>query len=344
LEDEVADTERRGKLRVAIAMRDADLGALFGPTALAELRELATITHPGVLRRLDTDAAAAALADAEVLLTGWGTPRIDHAVLDLAPKLRAVVHAAGTVKTFLTDEVFARGIQVSSAADANSVPVAEFTFAAIVLGAKRFGRFARQLHDTRSTRSTVGVPTIGTNGITVGVVGASRIGRRVLRLVQHLDATVLVYDPYLPRAEAAALGAEPVELDELCRRSTVLTLHAPEGPTTRHMLDARRLALLPDGAVVVNTARGSLIDTVALTAELVAGRLDALLDVTDPEPLPADSPLYELPNVVLTPHIAGALGNEVRRLGGQAVAELGRLATGRPLAHPVLGPDLPHIA
>ena len=340
----MADTGRRGKLRIAIAMRDTDLGALFDPAALTALHELATVTHTGVLHRLDTDQAAAALSSADVLLTGWGTPRIDRAVLDLAPKLRAVVHSAGTVKTFLTDEVFARGIQVSSAADANSVPVAEFTFAAIVLGAKRFGRFSHQLRSTRATRSTADVPPIGTNGITVGVVGASRIGRRVLGLVRHLDATVLVYDPYLPGAEALALGAEPVGLDELCRRSTVLTLHAPQGPSTRHMLDARRLALLPDGAVVVNTARGALIDTTALTPELVSGRLDAILDVTDPEPLPADSPLYELPNVVLTPHIAGALGNEVRRLGAQAVAELDRLAAGRPLAHPVLGPDLPHIA
>jgi len=329
---------------MAIAMRDADLGAVFGPPDLAELYRLATPTHPGVLHRFDTGAAATALSDAEVLLTGWGTPRIDRAVLDLAPKLRAVVHAAGTVKTFLTEEVFARGIQVSSAADANAVPVAEFTFAAIVLGAKRFSRFAHQLRSTRSTRTLAGLPPTGTNGITIGIVGASRIGRRVLRLVRNLDATVLVYDPYLPRAEALALGAEPVTLDELCRRSTVLSLHAPQGPATRHMLDRYRLGLLPDGAIVINTARGSLVDTPALTAELVSGRLDAILDVTEPEPLPADSPLYELPNVVLTPHIAGALGNEVHRLGAQAVAELARIADGRPLAHPVLGSDLPHIA
>ncbi|GAA4204363.1 hydroxyacid dehydrogenase [Actinocatenispora rupis] len=336
--------DRREKLRIAISMRDADLSALFTPPVLARLHEVADLTTPDVLGRLDTADAYAALATAEVLLTGWGTPRVDAAVLDHAPKLRAIVHSAGTVKTFLGDEVFGRGIQVSSAADANAVPVAEYTLAAIVFGAKRVSRFAHQLRTRRATRSTKGLPQIGTNGITLGIVGASRIGRRVIMLARNLDATVLVADPYLTPSEAAALGAQAVDLDTLCRRSTVVSVHAPQTPATRHLLNARRLALLPDGAVVINTARGSIVDTGALTAELVSGRLDAVLDVTDPEPLPPDSPLYDLPNVLLTPHVAGALGNEVHRLGEQAVAELERLAAGAPLAHPIHGDELSHIA
>jgi phosphoglycerate dehydrogenase-like enzyme len=124
----------------------------------------------------------------------------------------------------------------------------------------------------------------------------------------------------------------------------VVSLHAPSLPETRRLLDRRRLALLRDGAVLVNTARGALVDGEALATELVSGRIDAVIDTTDPELLPADSPLYELPNVFLTPHIAGAMGRETRRLAQLALDELERLARGEPLAHEVRLEDLPHIA
>ena len=146
---------------------------------------------------------------------------------------------------------------------------------------------------------------------------------------------MLVSDPYVEGG---------VELDALLAASDVVSLHAPSLPSTRHMLDARRLALLRDGATLINTARGALIDQDALVAELVSGRIDAVIDVTEPEVLPPDSPLYDLPNVVLTPHIAGALGVEVRRLGDSALDELERYARGEPFAHPVTRADLDGIA
>jgi phosphoglycerate dehydrogenase-like enzyme len=135
-----------------------------------------------------------------------------------------------------------------------------------------------------------------------------------------------------------------VELDELCARSHVVTLHAPALPSTRHMIDAARLALLRDGATLVNTARGVLVDTDALTAELLTGRISAVLDHTDPERLPDESPLYTLPNVFMTPHIAGSVGNELARLGAAAVAEIERFAVGEPFRHAVGWHDLEHSA
>ncbi|GAA2325935.1 hypothetical protein GCM10010246_04100 [Streptomyces cuspidosporus] len=114
-----------------------------------------------------------------------------------------------------------------------------------------------------------------------------------------------------------------------------MTIHAPELPETYHLFDRRRLALLRDGTTVVNTARGSLVDSAALTEELVSGRLNAVLDVTDPEILPPDSPLYDLPNVLLTPHIAGSLGNELGRMAHAALDELERYVSGLPYADPV---------
>ncbi|MBC9713143.1 hypothetical protein H9Y04_11235 [Streptomyces sp. TRM66268-LWL] len=137
---------------------------------------------------------------------------------------------------------------------------------------------------------------------------------------------------------------ELVELDELLRRSDVVTVHAPAPPETRHLLDERRLGLLRDGAILVNTSRGQLIDTEALVRHCASGRLKAVLDVTDPEPLPAGHPLFSLPNVLVTPHIAGALGNEISCLGAFAVAEIERIAAGRPLIGQVELSELTHLA
>jgi phosphoglycerate dehydrogenase-like enzyme len=187
-------------------------------------------------------------------------------------------------------------------------------------------------------------PDIGNRARTVGLVGASRVGRRVIELLRPFELRVVVADPFLDDAEAARLGVERRELDELLAEAHVVSLHAPALPATRHMIDRRRLALMRDGAVLINTARGALVDHDALTDVLRSGRIAAVLDVTEPEPLPPDSPLFSLPNVVLTPHIAGALGTEVTRLGDAAIDELSRYAAGLPFEHPLRAEDLDRVA
>ncbi len=339
-------TAGAAKPRVVLAMSRKTRAELMTPALAGRLRATATVDLGTVIEDFGQPAARPALRNTEILLTGWGAPRVDAAALDLMPELRAIIHAAGTVKQHIAPEVYARGIQVAAAAEANAVPVAEFTFAAVVFAAKRVSRFAAEYRARRDTaaRGLAEPARCGANGIVVGVVGASRVGRRVLQLLTNLDVSVLVSDPYLAEAEAAAVGAAKVGLDELVRSSDIVTLHAPDLPETARMIGRDRLAAMRDGAVLINTARGALVDTAALTAELVSGRIDALLDVTDPEPLPPDSPLYDLPNVLLTPHIAGSVGNEVPRLLEQAISEIERLAAGLPLAHPVLAGDLGRIA
>jgi phosphoglycerate dehydrogenase-like enzyme len=142
---------------------------------------------------------------------------------------------------------------------------------------------------------------------------------------------------------AECLGAHKAELDELLRRADVLTLHAPSLPETEHLIDARRLALMKDDALIVNTARGSLFDQAALVAELSKGRFFAFLDVTDPEPPAADSPLRSLPNVVVTPHLAGCIEN-CTRMGEMAVEELRRFFAGEPPLYQITPERLAHTA
>ncbi|MFF3172955.1 hydroxyacid dehydrogenase [Streptomyces sp. NPDC057900] len=300
-----------------------------------------------VAHRLDDPApqVAAALAEAEVLLTCWGAPLLTEEVLAAAPRLRAIVHAAGSVKHHITDACWERGIQVTSVAGANARPVAEYTLAAIlfagknVLGSARRYRELRAPHDWREE-----LDGWGNHGRTVGIVGASRTGRRVIELLRPFDFEVLLYDPYLEPAAATRLGVQPVPLDELCARSGIVSVHAPELPATRRLIGAAQLAAMPDGSTLINTARGSLIDEPALVTELVRGRLHAVLDVTDPDLPPESSPLYDLPNVLLTPHIAGSLGNELHRMADQALDELRHFANGRPFADPVHGDALSRSA
>jgi phosphoglycerate dehydrogenase-like enzyme len=328
-----------------LAMAPALTSELFSPAQRERLCALCEVPDPEPLTRFDDARAARLLPRAEILLTGWGCPRIDAAMLARAPRLRAVVHAAGTVKGHVDVAAWARGVRVASAAAANAVPVAEYTLAAILFAGKRVFRLQRLYREVRALRLWPReVPPLGNLGRTVGIVGASRVGRLVLERLRSFDFQLLVSDPLLDAAEARALGADPVALDELLRRSDVVTLHAPLLPETRGLLDRRRLALLRDGAVLVNTARGALVDAEALRDELVSGRIDAVIDTTEPEVLPADSPLYDLANVFLTPHVAGAMGNETQRLAELALDEIERLVRGAPLAHEVRLEDLGRIA
>ncbi|MEV7233323.1 hydroxyacid dehydrogenase [Streptomyces sp. NPDC051020] len=292
-----------------------------------------------------TPETAAALAEADVLLTCWGATPLTAEVLEGAPRLRAVVHAAGSVKHHITDACWERGIAVTSAAAANALPVAEFTLAAILFAGKRVLQTAQRYAALRTGHDWLQeLAGSGNYRRTVGIIGASRIGRRVIELLRPFDLDVLLYDPYVDAAEAARLGVRLAALDELCAGSSVVSVHAPQLPETHHLIGAAQLAAMATGTTLINTARGSLIDEDALLPQLRSGRLHAVLDVTDPELPPALSPLYELPNVLLTPHIAGSLGDELHRMADQALDEMERFASGLPFADPVHAGSLQHSA
>ncbi|MFF5787784.1 hydroxyacid dehydrogenase [Streptomyces sp. NPDC012693] len=327
-----------------LAMGEGIAGRLLTDAHRARLASLAR-TDPHLVAHdlTSTDPrVTAALADAEILLTCWGATPLSAGVLDRAPRLRAVVHAAGSVKHHITDACWERGLRVTSAAAANALPVAEYTLAAILFAGKRVLGSARRYAELRADHTWLTESADGGNyRRTIGVVGASRIGRRVIELLRPFDLDVLLYDPYV---DVPPPGVELVGLDELCARSSVVSVHAPQLPSTYRMIGAAQLAAMPDGATLVNTSRGSLIDEQALLPHLLTGRLHATLDVTDPELPPPDSPLYTLPNVLLTPHVAGSLGNELHRMADQAIEEVARYARGEPFAEEVRASDLQRSA
>lgn len=309
-----------------MAMADGLDAAAFGDEHRARLAQLGDLVDD----------------DPEILLGHWGCPKLDATFLGGMPNLRLFAYAAGTVKEIVTPDVWTRGIVVTSAAAANAVPVAEFTLAAILFANK--GVFAAR-ERVRDPAVRIRRPRpVGNVAKRVGLVGASLVGRRVIELLRPFDLEVVVSDPYLDVAEATRLGVTKVELDELVATSHVVSVHAPDLPTTRHLIGAAELAAMGDGTTIVNTARGVIVDTDALVDALRDGRISAVLDVTDPEPLPADHPLRSLPNAFVTPHVAGALGSELGRLADLAITEIERFVAGEPPLHPVHDADLARLA
>jgi phosphoglycerate dehydrogenase-like enzyme len=322
------------RLPALFAMDPVYLPKLFPESNLRRLQAVLDIDPDHVARDFTDPRTADALAEAEVLITGWGAPPLDPAALAHAGKLRAILHAAGSVQ-WIDRAVYERGIAVSSAADANAVPVAEYTLGTILLAGKNLFGLRDRFRAERGFVIGQDHPDTGNYGRTIGLIGASRIGRRVIELLRPFDFEVLLYDPHVDPDEAERLGVRHVDVDELFAASDVVSIHAPDLPATRRLVNAERLAAMKDGAVLINTARGALVDTDALTAELATGRISAIIDVTDPEPLPPASPLFDFPNLFLTPHVAGSQGNELARMGRFMTEEAERLATGEPLAYAI---------
>ncbi|WP_353940918.1 hydroxyacid dehydrogenase [Streptomyces sp. HUAS MG91] len=279
----------------------------------------------------DRAALAAALPEARALITSWGTPRIEAELLTRAPDLELVAHTGSAVAPYVSEEVFRRGVRVTQAGDEMARPVAEVALTFTLALLHRTHRFDHALRTGASWESAgEAPPRHEIHGSAIGVIGASRTGRAYITLAQALGAQVSVTDPYLSPSDADRLGVQLLPLDELLSSSRIVAVHAPATAETRHLLDAGRLALLPDGAGLVNTARSWLVDESALAAELRTGRIDAAVDVFDAEPLPVGHPFRALPNVLLTPHTAAGTVECRHRLGASAVTEIVRLLDGLP--------------
>ncbi|MGC4791802.1 hydroxyacid dehydrogenase [Micromonospora sp. DT178] len=322
---------------IAVAASPEVRELFFDAEGWAALRRLGEVRLPADDADVgDKRALARLLGDADVVVTGWGTAPLTAEVLAAAPRLRLLAHTGASVKPFVTPASFARGVRVTQAGEAMAYAVGEQALAltlALLHQLHRFDHALRTGVDWGAAK--VAPPRRELRGATVGVVGASRTGRAYLGLVRALGARVLVADPYLSDADAGVLGVERVDLDHLLARSLVVSLHAPVLPETVKMIGGRELALMPDGALLVNTARSALVDETALLAVLRSGRIDAALDVFDAEPLPMDHPFRRLPNVLLTPHEAAGTVESRRRAADIVIAEIDRFLRGEQLRHEV---------
>ncbi|GAA3487420.1 hydroxyacid dehydrogenase [Streptomyces cremeus] len=316
-----------------LVMEEERRADVYPPEALAGIGRL--VHWQGPPRTREQLAADPSVLDGvEILLTGWGAPVLDAGLLGHAPALRAVLVAAGSVRHLTTPAFWERGIPIVSAAAANAVPVAEFTLAHVLLGLKQVHRVARDTASSRAFPRDVAVP--GAYRSRVGLLGLGHIGRLVAAHLARFDVDVLATDPLATPESARRAGVRLVGVEELFATCHVVSLHAPLLPETRGTVGERLLGSLGPGATLINTARGALVDEAA-AVRVLRDRPDltAVLDVTHPEPPDHDSPLFDLPNVVLTPHIGGAVGAERNRLGLLVRDELDRFVRGLPLQHAI---------
>jgi phosphoglycerate dehydrogenase-like enzyme len=274
------------------------------------------------------------LAEAEVILSGWGAPAMDGGFLAAAPNLRVVLYGAGSIRRVATPAFWERGLRITSAYAANAVPVSEYALAAILFSLKRGWHFAFSAQREKALPRQGQVP--GAYGSTVGLVSLGMVGRLVRERLRPFDLRVVANDPFVTPEEAHVLGVDLMSLEDLFASSDVVSLHVPLLPETEGMILGSHLASMKRNATLINTSRGAIVREAEMV-EVLGERPDlwAVLDVTPPEPPEPDSRLYNRPNVVLTPHIAGSLGNECRRMGRLVVDELRRYVAGEPLKHEI---------
>ena len=321
---------------VAVTIGRAHYPRMFSENAWSALDSFADVVHHEGTEPADADALAAVLSNADGCITSWGVAPLDDDMLAAAPKLRAMAHMGSSVKRFIGDGVWTRGIRVTSAGITLARDVAETTLGLMIVGRKQMWPLAAHVRSGGWYDEVARAkwPARELTRSVVGLIGASNVGRHVIDLLEKFEVRILVADPYLSDEGARSLGVEKVELDVLLAISDIVSLHCPATDETFHLLDAPKLALMRDGTMLINTARGSLIDEHALAAELASGRLYAFLDVTELEPPATDNPMRTLDNVVLLPHVAGCIGN-CNRMGELAVEELRRFFAGEPAVYEI---------
>lgn len=301
-------------------------------------REFDLTIHAGP-EALTVEEITAGIADYEVIFTGWGAcPQLTAEFFQAAKRLRLICHLAGSTRGAISPELVAaevrpRGIVIYTGRGAIADNVAESTVGLLIATSHRWIENAERYRRDEVWRDeALQKPDQYLQGSTLCLLGASSVGRRVLKLLATWDLTVLLYDPYVSAEDAAALGAEKVELAEGFRRADLIADCLPLTPETTGLITGDLLATLHEGATFVNTGRGGTVDMPALVAEAESGRLLVGLDVTDPyEPPPAGSPWRHIPNLYLLPHVAGLGRYGYERIGRGALEAMRSLVAGRPI-------------
>ena len=326
---------------LAVALDEKLRQTFFTPDQWDRLCALAEVRVLPCPQDLPNPANAPILGEAEGLMTGWGCLRLTKEVLGLCPYLKVIIHTGGSVRSFISDEVFARGILVSSQTELNAEPVAQFCLAQILLAAKGVARATRRYAAVKSmtTFDDVWAEGVGVYGARVGLIGYGRVAHRLIEMLHGFSVRILLNSPYVDSCQAHEMGVELASMEEIMSTCDVISVHLGDTLGNHGAVSGDLLSLVKNGATFINTARGIVVDEPGLIRELRTGRFDAVLDVTYPEVPAPDSELWKLPNVTLTPHWAGSLGRELTRLGQGALTNVEQYLAGAPLTGQI-DPDL----
>ena len=283
------------------------------------------------------------LAQAECVFSTWGMPALTgEQIAEYLPNLKIVFYGAGSVQYF-AKPFLERGIHVCSSWQANGIPVAEAVISLILLSNKGYLRRAADYREDKTKSTPNDFP--GNFGCKVGLIGFGVIGRKVAELMKPFRVELMAYDPYVSDEVMAKLNVKRATPEEIFSECQTVSNHLPNNEQTRGMLTYDLFKLMKSNATFINTGRGAqVVEPDLVRAMQEEPRRTALLDVTWPEPCPEDSPLWTLPNVLMTPHLAGSLGDEVMRMGEYMREECERYLDGKPLAFDVSMGMLEHMA
>ena len=305
------------------------------PEAIERIREVAEVERRKIPKGATQEEIAEIISDADIIILG-ASGKIGKEVLLKTPNLKMIAKRGVGLDNVDLKAATELGVLVTYTRHANSQSVAEHTIGLILTLVKNIVKANEELKEKgwRIRSELVGIELAGK---TLGVIGFGNIGRKVAKMAKNaFNMNVLVYDPYVSVDVVRSFGCRLVDLDTLLKESDIVTIHAALTEETYHMIGERELKLMKRTAYLINTARGAIIDEKALIKALKEGWIaGAALDVYEKEPLPKDSPLYELKNVYLTPHVAGPSDERRHMLFGAIVDEFERFFSGKGVTRAV---------
>jgi len=293
--------------------------AIFTKNDIEKLKKIGEVVINEIEGSPSIDNLKSLIKNADIVITSWGCTNLDNQLLDLAPNLKMVIHAAGSIKPIISDEFIKRDIRIANNANVLGKGVAETALGFTIMSIKNIFNLSNQTKKGKWVRT----PIREMYDINIGVIGAGWVGKHYIKLLKNFDVNIYLYDPTLTVNDAKALGAKKVELEELLKICDVISLHAPSIEQTNNMINKDNLKLLKENAILINTARGTLINEDDLIVTLKKKNIFACIDVTNPEPPIKRHKFRQLSNVILTPHIAGLAGNGKFRIGNNTIKIIG---------------------
>ena len=320
------------------------LQRVYGESERAEIAKRLDMAEPLVTRE-NWRELKAILADAEVLVSSWGGAILDEELLAAMPKLEMYFYGAGTIQGLMTEAAWDRGIRITNAVAANAVPVAEFCLAQILYSLKHGWKYMQLAKADNPQFWGCNKHVPGNYRSKVGVISFGQIARKLCEFLQPFDLEVLVSTSHPDERLAEEYNFSYASMEEIFKTCDVVSIHLPDKDSTKGIIGRELLESMKTDSTLINTARGAVINQAELI-QFLRTRPDvtACIDVTEPEPPEPGCPLFELPNVVLTPHLAGSMGPEARRMAAYIIAEMDRWLAGEPLHYEISRKAMAFIA
>lgn len=298
---------------------------------IALLESLGDVTWNESAERLTPEVLRDALVDVDVCVCTWGCPQFTEEVLEKANKLKLIAYTAGSVARIASDAMYERGIRIVCGNEVFARTVAEGTLAHMLYMVRRFSEY--EMHTAEDGWKPTNFKTESLFDQTIGIIGYGAISRHLIEMLKPFHAKIKLFSNHTTEEQAAGIGVQKASLEEIFSTCRVISLHTAKNPANHHMINDALLCLMQDGAILVNTARGDLIDEEALAKHLKTGRIRASLDVYQHEPPVADHPFWTIPleTLHMQPHLGGPTMDQRPAAARFVFEDIIRFQKGEPL-------------